>query len=183
MFGVSISKVRFSGVFYMKCVNCNKLTNNPKFCCRSCSVTFTNKTHPKRKKETLPNAKCSFCNKSYLSRSKNLKIKLCSKECSKKYKIFLIEKSGSFTGWWNNNKSIRKYLIEKHGNYCSICHQSGDSWNGKPITLIVDHIDGKADNWSINNIRLVCPNCDSQLPTFKGRNIGKSTRKFTITQK
>jgi hypothetical protein len=32
----------------MKCLNCQEETENPKFCCRSCSATYTNKTSPKR---------------------------------------------------------------------------------------------------------------------------------------
>jgi 5-methylcytosine-specific restriction endonuclease McrA len=38
--------------------------------------------------------------------------------------------------------------------------------------LILDHVDGNADNWELANLRLVCPNCDAQLPTFKSRNRG-----------
>ena len=37
---------------------------------------------------------------------------------------------------------------------------------------IIDHIDGDASNNMPDNFRLVCPNCDSQLPTFKARNTG-----------
>jgi hypothetical protein len=33
------------------CLFCNKSTNNPKFCCRSCAASYNNKTHPKRKKK------------------------------------------------------------------------------------------------------------------------------------
>jgi hypothetical protein len=45
-------------------------------------------------------------------------------------------------------------------------------WMGQPIPIILDHIDGNSDNWAIINLRLVCPNCDAQLPTFKSKNIG-----------
>ena len=37
---------------------------------------------------------------------------------------------------------------------------------------ILDHVDGDASNNRRENLRLVCPNCDSQLPTFKARNRG-----------
>jgi 5-methylcytosine-specific restriction endonuclease McrA len=79
--------------------------------------------------------------------------------------------------------TVRKYLIEVGGNVCAVCGLSGQNWRKKNLVLIVDHVDGDAHNWTINNLRLVCPNCDSQLPTFKGRNKGKSTRKYTITQR
>ena len=35
----------------MNCLNCNTITSNPKFCCRSCSATYTNKISPKVKKK------------------------------------------------------------------------------------------------------------------------------------
>lgn len=36
--------------------------------------------------------------------------------------------------------------------------------------FVLEHIDGNADNNSRINLRLVCPNCDSQLATFKSKN-------------
>jgi hypothetical protein len=45
----------------MNCLHCNKYTENPKFCSRSCSATMTNRTNPRRKKD--PNNICS-CGKS-----------------------------------------------------------------------------------------------------------------------
>lgn len=38
---------------------------------------------------------------------------------------------------------------------------------------MLDHIDGDSTNNRRDNLRLVCPNCDSQLPTYKNRNHGK----------
>lgn len=37
---------------------------------------------------------------------------------------------------------------------------------------MLDHIDGDATNNHRDNLRMVCSNCDSQLPTFKSRNRG-----------
>lgn len=58
---------------------------------------------------------------------------------------------------------------------CVICKQPS-IWNNKPITLILDHIDGNHKNHALLNLRFVCPNCGSQLPTHAGRNITKRTK-------
>lgn len=38
--------------------------------------------------------------------------------------------------------------------------------------FVLDHIDGDGTNHVRSNVRMICPNCDSQLPTFKARNRG-----------
>lgn len=67
---------------------------------------------------------------------------------------------------------LRKYYYK--GNYteykCSICGQ-GPEWNGKPLVLILDHINGDNHDDRLENLRWVCPNCDHQLPTFGAKNI------------
>lgn len=56
----------------------------------------------------------------------------------------------------------------KNGNYasycCAICGQQ-PFWQGKQLTLILDHIDGNNRNGELSNLRWVCPNCNQQLPT------------------
>jgi Zn finger protein HypA/HybF involved in hydrogenase expression len=67
--------------------------------------------------------------------------------------------------------SIRKVLLKKFGHKCSSCNLS--EWMGKPIPLWTDHVDGCAKNNSPTNMRLICPNCDSQGDTFGSKNRGK----------
>ena len=66
---------------------------------------------------------------------------------------------------------IRVHLLEEQANRCAICAAEA-TWQGSPLTLVLDHVDGNAANNRRDNLRLVCPNCDSQLPTFKARNRG-----------
>ena len=64
---------------------------------------------------------------------------------------------------------IRQYIYDKQNNQCAICGIPRE-WNGLPINFILDHIDGDASHNKEDNLRLICPNCDSQLPTYKSRN-------------
>ena len=52
---------------------------------------------------------------------------------------------------------------------CGICGQS-KQWNGKLLTMILDHLNGDHHDNRIENLRWICPNCNSQLSTFAGRN-------------
>ena len=67
--------------------------------------------------------------------------------------------------------TLRKWY--KKGNYteykCSICGQK-PIWNGKELTLILDHINGKNKDDRLENLRWVCPNCNQQLDTTGSKN-------------
>ena len=47
-------------------------------------------------------------------------------------------------------------------------------WNGKSITLQLDHTNGIRTDNRLENLRLLCPNCHSQTITFSGRNKKKN---------
>lgn len=51
---------------------------------------------------------------------------------------------------------------------CYICGIS--SWREKPLVLRLDHINGIRDDNRLTNLRMLCPNCDSQTDTYCGRN-------------
>lgn len=70
---------------------------------------------------------------------------------------------------------VYKFLVERDGNRCQICSLPG-VWNEKSLRLWVDHTDGNATNNNPSNFRLVCPNCESQSDTSRGRNFGKGRR-------
>lgn len=70
--------------------------------------------------------------------------------------------------------NLKKRLIrEGHlKEQCYICGQ-GTIWLGKPLSLILDHINGVSDDNRLVNLRLICPNCNGQTATFAGRNARK----------
>ena len=67
---------------------------------------------------------------------------------------------------------VKVFLI-RHGlleDKCSECG-NGTEWNGKSLVLVLDHINGVNDDYRIENLRFLCPNCNSQTDTFAGRNV------------
>lgn len=69
-----------------------------------------------------------------------------------------------------NRSTVRKFFLKEDVPYiCAICGQE-PYWKGKNLTLILDHINGHNSDHSIENLRWVCPNCNSQLETTGSRN-------------
>lgn len=71
---------------------------------------------------------------------------------------------------------VRDYLMQEQNCQCAICGIK-NTWNDSELVFVLDHIDGQSINNNRRNLRLVCPNCDSQLDTFKSKN-KKSTRTY-----
>lgn len=48
------------------------------------------------------------------------------------------------------------------------CKECGASpiWNNKKLVMVLDHINGVSDDHRLENLRLLCPNCNSQTDTF-----------------
>ena len=51
---------------------------------------------------------------------------------------------------------------------CISCQQT--KWLGNSIPLELDHIDGNSANNTLQNLRLLCPNCHALTPTYRGKN-------------
>ena len=68
-------------------------------------------------------------------------------------------------------KTIRhRILKEKLIPYiCSICGQN-DIWEGDLLILQLDHINGISNDNRLENLRFLCPNCDSNMNTYCGKN-------------
>lgn len=61
---------------------------------------------------------------------------------------------------------------------CKICKQ-GDVWQNKKIVLVLDHINGINNDHRLENLRFLCPNCNSQTETFTGKNTKRQRLKST----
>jgi len=132
------------------------------FCNHSCAAAFNNKGI---RRNGLNPGNCIQCGK----RLKKNASKYCSARCMgierKKETKNKIE-----NGEYVYHQSIKKYLIEKRLHKCEICGNT--EWRGSLIPIVMDHIDGNSENNDLLNLRLVCANCDAQLPTYKSKNKG-----------
>lgn len=54
----------------------------------------------------------------------------------------------------------------------------GEIWLGKKISLILDHINGVYNDNRLENLRIICPNCNASLPTHAGKNSKKEKKKY-----
>lgn len=90
-----------------------------------------------------------------------------------KWKAGLVD---GMLGKYAISRHIKRYLREKYNNKCHKC-----GWNeinvytGK-VPLDVEHIDGDYRNNKEENLDLLCPNCHSLTPTYKGVNKGNGRK-------
>ena len=52
---------------------------------------------------------------------------------------------------------------------CARCGM-GATWQGESLTLVLDHINGDPTDHRFENLRFMCPNCESQSPTHGSKN-------------
>ncbi|MGB9181961.1 MAG: HNH endonuclease signature motif containing protein [Pyrinomonadaceae bacterium] len=61
---------------------------------------------------------------------------------------------------------LRRAMIDIGISYCCAICGMEPVWNGKPLRLTVDHINGSRNDNRRENLRFLCHNCHSQTPTF-----------------
>jgi hypothetical protein len=70
----------------------------------------------------------------------------------------------------------RLYAEGLKARLCELCGQ-GEEWRGRRMSLILDHINGRATDNRLDNLRIVCPNCNATLETHCGRNKPRRARR------
>lgn len=139
-----------------------------KFCGHSCSIKFTlYKKYDGDYSHVKGDSSLRVCR---ACENKTRNPIYCSRKCQWKYRWTLQKKQIESEGKTTKKHAAKKFITERDGYKCSICSIS--EWMNEKLSLIMDHINGNPEDWSLTNLRLLCPNCDSQTPTFKGRNAG-----------
>jgi len=66
---------------------------------------------------------------------------------------------------------LKKRLLKEgiKENICEECDLDG-VWNGLPLNMELEHIDGDRTNHRLENLKMLCPNCHSLTDTYRGKN-------------
>jgi hypothetical protein len=157
------------------CLYCKKeLFNKNKFCNSRCAAFYNNENSKKLKNyHRGPYSSTGFCLNCNVK--KRGIIKYCCGSCKIEY-----EYKQNISLWKSGKADItrlksymKKYLLEKYENKCSIC-----GWNQKhsltgKSPLHLHHKDGNWKNNSEENLTILCPNCHSLTENFGSKNKGK----------
>ncbi|MFD8983107.1 HNH endonuclease [Streptomyces sp. NPDC059564] len=85
----------------------------------------------------------------------------------------LLRENPSPTATRVHNRRLRRAPMEiGHEERCSMCGLEA-TWQGEPLPLEVDHINGDWRDNRADNLRFLCPNCHSTTDTYRGRAKGR----------
>lgn len=156
--------VRRHGLPPAECAHCGKPVKRRgnRFCSRQCSSSSAVRTIA-ASSPMIANS-CLSCGRI------GVKAKFCSSQCMQDFAWKDRKNRIALEGVVKNPRLAKRYLKDIRGESCSICGTK--EWMGQVVPLVLDHINGQAEDNSLANLRLVCGNCDMQLPTYKSKNRG-----------
>ena len=76
-----------------------------------------------------------------------------------------------------STKTLKRFLIENYGDKCMECGWCEINKVTGKVPIELEHIDGNSENNSLENLKLLCPNCHSLTPTYKALNSGNGRYK------
>lgn len=153
-----------------KCKNCGKILlykqRHNIFCSHPCAAAHNNigvRRHGKERSKCvicgklLGNSNRTTCNTPFCKVTQNIK------------------QYGDLSHQpYHRNKTIKHYYIIIRGHKCERCGTT--TWLNQPVPLIGHHINGDANDWSPENVQILCGNCHPFTPNYCGKNVGNSTR-------
>lgn len=146
---------------------------NSTYCSRSCAASVNNINVCRNPKLERHNSNCTHCMKPFEYVPGSRTGFFCSHACfgdnKKTYTLALASQ-----GLVATRRTLRAFVIERDGYQCKCCGIS--EWAGRRIGLQLDHTDGNPANNLPDNLRLLCPNCHSQTPTWGARNKGNGRK-------
>ncbi|MNM09740.1 HNH endonuclease [compost metagenome] len=114
--------------------------------------------------------KCEYCNREF-NTAGNLSNHLKHKH---KIKMTKLEDILVINSTYKNTNRLKDWIV-REGLLKYECQECGISpeWNGKPLRLQLDHINGVNNDNRLENLRILCPNCHTQTENYSARNIKK----------
>lgn len=152
-----------------------------KCCSHACAYTLRRMQSGNTKRQ------CLNCEKSV----KAYKGKYCSNKCQKEFewkevKILIAEDTNHNLGVLcseHRNAKYKRYLIEQKTASCEECGWNKLNTFTNTIPVELEHIDGDCTNNKLSNLKLLCPNCHSLTPTYKGANKGNGSARYNRWKK
>ena len=115
--------------------------------------------------------------------------KYCSNKCQAdfQYKQYIAQwlagKVAGLQGHGVVSCYVKRYLRGKFDNKCCLCGWANVNVVTGQVPLVADHIDGNWRNNIEDNLRLVCPNCDSLTATYAGLNRGNGRSNRAVSNR
>jgi len=73
-------------------------------------------------------------------------------------------------------RNYKNYLIYTFGEKCMECGWDKVHLKTGKVPIQLEHVDGNSSNNSLENLKLLCPNCHSLTPTYGSLNKGRGIR-------